>query len=71
MLLSPLVGQTLGMLASTENAADLGAVTDLIESDQVTPVIDRSYPLGEVASAIRRVRDGQARGKVVISLGAT
>src|SRR5829696_3287179 len=55
VLLSPLVGQTLGMLASTENAADLSILRDLIESGQVTPAINRTYPLSETAAAIRYV----------------
>jgi NADPH:quinone reductase-like Zn-dependent oxidoreductase len=68
VMLSPLVRQKLGMLASTENSADLTALGDLIESGQVTPSIDRTYPLNETAAAITYVRDGHARGKVVITL---
>ena len=47
VLLSPLVSQKLGMLASKENAEDLDALRELIESGQVTPAIDRTYPLSE------------------------
>jgi NADPH:quinone reductase-like Zn-dependent oxidoreductase len=68
VLLSPLVRQTLGMLASTENAADLDILRDLIESGQVTPAIDRTYTLSETATAIRYVHEGHARGKVVITI---
>lgn len=68
VLLSPLVGQKLGMLASTENAADLEALGDLAESGLVTPAIDRTYPMSEVPAAIRYVRDGLATGKVVITM---
>jgi NADPH:quinone reductase-like Zn-dependent oxidoreductase len=67
VLLSPLVSQKLSMLASTENAADLQVLRDLIESGQITPVIDRTYPLSETAAAIAYVHDGRARGKVVIA----
>ena len=35
---------------------------------QVRPILDRTYPLGEVAAAIRDVRDGKARGKVVVTV---
>ena len=66
VLLSPLVSQKLTMLASTENAADLHALRDLIEAGQITPAIDRTYPLSETAAAIAYVQDGHARGKVVI-----
>ena len=68
VLLSPLVSQRLGMLASSENSGDLRVLTDLIESGQVTPAIDRTYPLSETPAAIRYVRAGQARGKVVITM---
>ncbi|WP_010612594.1 zinc-binding dehydrogenase [Halococcus hamelinensis] len=40
---------------------------DLIESEKVTPVIDRTYPLAEVSEAIRYLEDGRAKGKVVIA----
>ncbi len=54
------------MLASTENAADLKDLADLMESGKVTPVIDRTFPLAAAAGAIDHVRDGKARGKVVV-----
>jgi NADPH:quinone reductase-like Zn-dependent oxidoreductase len=55
------------MLASTENARDLLVLRDLIQSGQVTPAIDRTYPLSATAAAITYVQDGRARGKVVIT----
>ena len=68
-LLSPFVGQKLGTFISSENAADLVALRELIESGRVAPAIDRVFPLGETAAAIRYLLDGHARGKVVISVG--
>jgi NADPH:quinone reductase-like Zn-dependent oxidoreductase len=41
------------VLWSTENAADLRALRNLVESGQVTSAIDRAYPLSETAAAIR------------------
>jgi NADPH:quinone reductase-like Zn-dependent oxidoreductase len=67
VLLSPLVSQQLGMLASTENTEDLRVLADLVQRGQVTPAIDRVYPLSEAAAAIAWVRDGRALGKVVIT----
>ena len=52
----------------SENAPDLIVLTELIESGQVTPVIDRTYPLSQTPAAIRYMQDGHARGKVVINL---
>jgi NADPH:quinone reductase-like Zn-dependent oxidoreductase len=68
LLLSPFVGQTLAPLASSENAADLRVLTELVEAGQVRPVVDRTYPLEEAAAAIRRLLDGKARGKIAISV---
>jgi NADPH:quinone reductase-like Zn-dependent oxidoreductase len=67
-LLSPFVGQKLGTFIASEKAGDLTALRELIESGAVTPVVDRTYPLGEVAAAIRHLLDGQACGKIVISI---
>ena len=66
--LSPLVSQKLGTFISSENADDLVVLRDLIDSGKVVPAIDRTYPLGDVPAAIRRVIDGHARGKVVITV---
>lgn len=68
VLLSPFVSHKLTMLASTENSADLTALGGLIESGRVTPAIDRTYSLSDTAAAIAYVREGHARGKVVIVL---
>ncbi len=67
-LLSPFVRQKLDMLVSSENAKDLAALRELIESGKVMPAIDRTYPLAETAAAIRHLQDGRARGKVVVSV---
>ena len=70
VLLSPFVGQKLGALVAKESAEDLVTLRELIESGQVTPAIDRTYPLAETAAAIRYLIDGHARGKVVVEIGA-
>ena len=68
LLLSPFTSQTLTTLICSENAPDLLALTRLIESGQVRPVIDRTYPLSQAPAAIQYMRDGHPRGKVVINL---
>ena len=67
VLLSPLVSQTLGMLASKETATSLEELSVLIETGSVTPAIDSAFPIAETHAALRRVMDGHARGKVVIT----
>ncbi|MGO8950337.1 MAG: NAD(P)-dependent alcohol dehydrogenase [Ktedonobacterales bacterium] len=47
---------------------DLVLMHVLLEAGKVVPVIDRHYPLGEVAEALRYVAAGHARGKVVITM---
>jgi NADPH:quinone reductase-like Zn-dependent oxidoreductase len=68
VMLSPFTRQHLGTLLCSENQADLIAITEMIESGQVTPVVDTIYPLNETIAAIRDMRDGHARGKVVIDI---
>jgi NADPH:quinone reductase-like Zn-dependent oxidoreductase len=67
MLLSLMVSQRLGLLAAKENAGDLSVLGELLQAGKVTPAVDRTYPLGEIATAMRYLGDGHARGKVVIT----
>jgi NADPH:quinone reductase-like Zn-dependent oxidoreductase len=68
MAMSPFVRQTLGWFIASENAADLRALGELIESGAVTPAVDRRYGLEETPLAIRQLLDGQIRGKVAIAV---
>jgi NADPH:quinone reductase-like Zn-dependent oxidoreductase len=68
MLLSPLVSQKLGILGAKENASDLSVLRDLLESGDVVPAVDRTFPLSEVSGAIRYLKEGNARGKIVIAV---
>jgi NADPH:quinone reductase-like Zn-dependent oxidoreductase len=67
-LLSPFIRQQLGTFIASENAADLTALSELIEAGRLAPAIDRTYPLAEAAAAIRHLLDGQAHGKLVVSV---
>jgi NADPH:quinone reductase-like Zn-dependent oxidoreductase len=66
--LSPFVGQDLGMFINSENAADLVVLAGLVESGQLTPAVDRVFPLAEAPAAVTYLTEGRARGKVVISV---
>jgi len=72
MLLGPWISMTgskkMGALMAKANKKDLVFVKELLEAGKVVPVIDRRYPLSEVAEAIRYLEEGHARGKVVITL---
>jgi NADPH:quinone reductase-like Zn-dependent oxidoreductase len=67
-VLSRLVGQRLRMLASMPRQDDLQTLRELIEAGKLTPLIDRTYPLGEVPEAIRQLEAGHLRGKLVITV---
>ena len=67
-LLSPLVSQRLTMVTADENGRDLERLTAFIESGQVTPHVDRTFPLDQAAAAMARLVAGEVRGKVAISV---
>jgi len=60
--------QRLRSLTSKERTADLVVLKELIEAGKVTPVVDLTYPLSETAEAIRYLRAGRVRGKLVVTL---
>ncbi len=67
-VVGPFVSQKLSFFIADLNRADLDTVEHLLEAGKLTPVIDRRYPLSQVAEAIRYLEQGHARGKVVITL---
>jgi len=71
MLLGPLISMTgskkLCNLAARSNQKDLVFIKELIEAGKVVPVIDRRYPLSELAKALRYYGEGHSQGKVVIT----
>jgi NADPH:quinone reductase-like Zn-dependent oxidoreductase len=68
LTVSPFVRARLAMVIPNENAADLRRLTELIETGRLTPSIDRSYPLDQAPQAMRHLDEGNARGKVVITV---
>ena len=67
-LLSLAVRQRLTMLASKERASDLERVGEFIEAGQVTPSVDRTYPLADVENAMQHLVSGKVRGKVALTV---
>src|SRR5262245_18764791 len=67
----PFVSQRM-VVADSVGRADkaplLAALTELIETGQVTPDIDRIYPFADIPAAVRYQEAGHAPGKVVISV---
>src|SRR5438477_2180170 len=68
MFLSKFVSQKMGMMLAELNQKDLTALADLMQSGKVTPVIDKTYTLGELPQAIEYLEQGHARGKVVVKV---
>jgi len=72
LFLGPLISMTgskkVSQLSHRPNVKDLVFMKELIEAGKVVPVIDRRYPLGEVAEALRYYGEGHPQGKVVITM---
>ena len=62
--------QRVVIFVASINPDDLIALKDLIEAGKVTPAIDRSYELSEVAAAVRHAKEGHPLGKVVVTMAA-
>ncbi len=67
-LISVIGDKKIGLLGVQPNTKDLLYMTELIEAGKVAPIIDRCYPLSEVPEALRYLGEGQAKGKVVITV---
>jgi NADPH:quinone reductase-like Zn-dependent oxidoreductase len=59
----------MGLLLHKPNKG-LDVMIQLVESGNVVPVIDRCYPLSELAEAFRYFGEGHVNGKIVITTGA-
>src|ERR671917_108882 len=69
VVLSPFVSQLPPPNFSMPNKKDsMALLRELLEAGKLTPVVDRSFSLGEVSEAIRYLEEGRARGKVVITV---
>jgi NADPH:quinone reductase-like Zn-dependent oxidoreductase len=66
LLLSPFVRQRLRTFVAKTRGADLERLAALIEAGDVTPVVERTYPLNEASDALRDLVEGRVRGKAVI-----
>jgi NADPH:quinone reductase-like Zn-dependent oxidoreductase len=68
LALSLFTSQRFANFINKERASDLDKLTALIDTGQVTPSIDRTYPLEQVPEAMRQLASGVVRGKVAITL---
>ncbi len=72
LFLGPFISQKDGKKASSlvhkPNRADLVFMKELLEAGQVVPVIDKRFPLSEVAEGMRWLENGRHRGKVILTI---
>ena len=68
LALSPFISQRFANFINKERASDLERLAGFIDAGQVTPSIDRTYPLEQVPEAMRQLAAGQVRGKVAITI---
>lgn len=61
-------GQRFIVLTEKPNQKDLAYLKQLLETGQIKPVLDRSYPLREVPDALRYLEQGHAKGKIIITI---
>jgi len=65
--ISMIGSQKMGLLLHKANK-DMTFIKELLETGNVVPVIDKRYPLSEVAEALRYFGEGQVKGKIIITL---
>jgi NADPH:quinone reductase-like Zn-dependent oxidoreductase len=65
-LSSAFTRQRLRPFTSIGTREDLLALTNMLATGQVTPVVERTYALDAAADALRHVAAGHTRGKVVV-----
>ena len=74
-LLGPWISMTgskkMTNLTTKETKQGLAFIRDLLETKKIVPVIDRRYPLREVADSLRYLEKGHAQGKVIITFDHT
>ena len=57
-----------GFIVAASRASDLLQVSRWFDEGKLTPVLDTTYPLAEVAKALEHQRTGNVRGKLAISI---
>lgn len=67
-LVSPFVGQRLRSVSDKPNSPDLETLATMIDKGEVTPVIDRTYPLSQTPEAMRYLETGHPKGKIVVTV---
>ena len=65
---SPFSAHVEANFAGPDKAAMTAELAELLETGQLTPLIDRTFPLAEAADAIHFMEQGLARGRIVLTV---
>ena len=68
VVVNGLVRQRLRLIPHEQKREQLLTPTGLTEAGKAHTVLDRTYPLADTAEGLRRVEQGHARGKVVMTV---
>jgi NADPH:quinone reductase-like Zn-dependent oxidoreductase len=64
----PFLSHKITFFVMNPNRGDLQLLADMIQAGTVTPVIDKVYPLADVAEAFRHLEAGHPHGKIVVTI---
>ena len=67
-MLSPFVSQRLMSVLNKEHYSGLERLAKLAVAGEVAPCLEQSYSLAEAPDAVRRLKAGNIRGQVVITI---
>ena len=59
------------MVVAEEHHSGLERLAELVAAGQITPAVERSYPLEQTADAMRDLVAGNARGKIAIRVATS
>jgi NADPH:quinone reductase-like Zn-dependent oxidoreductase len=68
LVVAKFVKQKMMPIFAKMSTADLAILAEMVQAGKLKPVIDRQYPLEQIAAAIRYQETGHARGKVIVTL---
>jgi NADPH:quinone reductase-like Zn-dependent oxidoreductase len=70
MLLGPVISRLrskiIKVVIAKPNQADLMTLKEMLEMGKINPILDRTYPLSEVPTAIHQLEQRQVTGKIAI-----
>jgi NADPH:quinone reductase-like Zn-dependent oxidoreductase len=68
LLAGPTEGRKIGVLAARLGVKHLTPLVELCQAGKIATVIDRRYPLAEVPQALQYLGEGNAKGKVIVTV---